>query len=220
MGTRRKRGALDTSRQHRRGCPLGAAGHAAAPAPAHQTARRLACPGSGIGQALQGQSLLLHQLVAGGLHLGGGGGVDGQALQWASGEGAWRLRGAPDWMGEQESMRRWTGPAVGKGGGRGERLVFNLGGRGGVDGQALQLIMIACGSRRASVGPGALVFRCRCMMACTSRRAALDALPSCLLGLPQPDSRGQESPPTPSTAPHTAWHPRQHSPLSDRGGGN
>lgn len=36
---------------------------------------------SGIGQALQRQRLLLHQLIAGGLHLGGGGRVDGEALR-------------------------------------------------------------------------------------------------------------------------------------------
>lgn len=53
-------------------------------ASAHAVSTRPGCgldACSGIGQALQRQRLLLHQLIAGGLHLGGGGRVDGEALR-------------------------------------------------------------------------------------------------------------------------------------------
>ena len=65
------------------GCQVGAS---SAQLSAASSAKRAAA-GSGLAQALHGQLLLLHQLLAGGLHLGGGGLVDGQALQASGRQG-------------------------------------------------------------------------------------------------------------------------------------
>jgi hypothetical protein len=65
------------------GCQVGAS---SAQLSAASSAKRAAAS-SGLAQALHGQLLLLHQLLAGGLHLGGGGLVDGQALQASGRQG-------------------------------------------------------------------------------------------------------------------------------------